>query len=169
MSRRKAGKKLTVARLREVLSYDPITGLFRWRVTMGGGMPGCIAGYEHESGYILISIDWKMHRAHRLAWLYTHGEPPAGQIDHINWTRSDNRIANLRDVSHQANQHHRSRANRNSASGLLGVTLSHGRWRAQIKIAGRHKALGVFDTPEKAHAAYLKAKRELHTASQVTR
>lgn len=77
----------------------------------------------------------------------------------------DNRIINLRDVSPQTNSQNRKRANASNSNGLLGVSkcTRRGGFIAQIRHAdGRMKRIGRFDTPERAHAAYLLTKRLLH-------
>ena len=145
------------------LSYDPETGIFRWltrpaRKIQIGDVAGCLDG-----GYIFIGINRRLYRAHRLAWLITHGAWPAGDIDHINGCTADNRICNLRDVPHAVNGQNQRATGRQSASGLLGAHRSGKRWMAKIvNREGRHVFLGRHDTPEAAHQAYLAAKRMLH-------
>jgi hypothetical protein len=156
---------LTAGRLRELLDYDPGTGVFRWRANRGRVRAGGVAGSLSVSGYLKARVDGRSHWAHRLAWLYVHGEWPRGGIDHINGDRSDNRIGNLRDVPQRINAQNRRTARRdNTSSGLLGVDwhAHRQRWRARIRLRGGRLDLGHFDTPEAAHAAYVEAKRRLH-------
>lgn len=153
---------LTVERLRELLDYDPDTGLFTWRVRTSkcvtvGAIAGCL-----DKGYLRIQIDRRLHLAHRLAWLYITGDWPPAQIDHINGIRDDNRIANLRAATRAENMHNRRKPHSNTTSGYLGVSRYRGKFMAQIKLDGKSKFLGLFDTPEEAHAVYLEAKRRLH-------
>jgi len=94
-----------------LLTYDPYTGLFTWLVdAYSNKVKGKIAGSIKE-GYINISIDRKLYRAHRLAWLYVNGVFPS-EIDHINRVKSDNRICNLREVSRSENCQNRSTSKR---------------------------------------------------------
>ena len=156
--------ELTQSYLKERLHYDPETGIFTWAVGCKGNRAGDAAGSLKPSGYRQIMIDGRLYRAHRLAWLYVYGKWPADLIDHINGLRDDNRIVNLREATAAENQQNRT-ANANNASGFMGVYW-HKRdckWRSHIKIEGRVKHLGCFDTPETASAAYLDAKAELHT------
>jgi len=148
--------------LRAALKYDPQTGHFT-RLRGSNGHPvGEIAGTVNNNGYRLIRVgNWRRYRAHRLAWLWVHGEWPKGEIDHINGERDDNRLENLRDVPMVMNQQNRRRALKRNQTGMLGVSPTKGRFKAGI-YAGRDIHLGVFDTPEEAHEAYLRAKRELH-------
>jgi len=154
---------LTQDRLKEVLFYDPDTGIFVWRQRMAAhkGQIGDIAGTVKPRGYVNIQIQRRVYQAHRLAWLYVHGEWPAQQIDHINRNPSDNRIANLRDVSASVNRRN-CRHPRNVSSIYKGVSRSRGRekWAAQIVYDGRPHYLGIFGTQEEAREAYiLEAKR----------
>src|SRR6516162_4941629 len=97
--------KLTAERLREVVTYDPATGIFTWLSRTGTDRinkawshrwAGLRAGYLHKSsGYWLITIDNKLYKAHRLAHLYMTGEWPAATIDHRQGRRADNRWKEL--------------------------------------------------------------------------
>lgn len=154
------GDSLSVERLREVLDYDPTTGEFRWR---RGRYKG-IAGAVMKLGYRTISVGGGRFYAHRLAWFYVHGAWPPDQVDHLNGDRDDNRLSNLRLATNKQNIENRHRVRSDSRSGLRGVQIHKqtGRWRARIKVAGRYRHLGLFDSPEEASRAYLAAKQELH-------
>jgi len=114
------------------------------------------------AGYRRVSVDSRRYLAHRCAWLYVHGEWPAGLIDHINTEKGDNRIANLRCVPEQLNHENIRKPKRNNQSGFLGVVAHQGKWRASVTHKRRVHRVGMFDTPEEAHAAYVAAKRRLH-------
>lgn len=102
----------------------------------------------------------------RVVWLMHTGRWPDGEIDHINGVRDDNRIENLRDVTHQTNAENRRRPVRASETGALGVTLTKdGRYRARICSKGRLLSLGVFGSADEAHAAYVLGKRRLHAGN----
>jgi hypothetical protein len=154
---------VTADRLRYLLTYEPVTGVFIRRVQLGRWKVGTVAGGVHPDGHRYIKIDGRLYAAHRLAWLYVHGEWPTQQIDHRNGQPDDNRLANLRLATNAENQHNVSSPRANNTSGHLGVT-HHRRdgWRARITIAGRRRWLGAFPTAEEASARYLEAKRELH-------
>lgn len=157
-------KKLPdLARLRELLSYDPDTGALRWRVDRTGGTKaGDIAGCIDHSGGVVVKVCGTVHKGHRLAWLLQTGTSPIGVVDHINGFRSDNRWANLRDVPRAWNQQNQRRPAKGNQSGRLGVRVVGDRYQAQLKVAGRSVYLGTFDDPDSAQQAYLKAKREQH-------
>lgn len=154
---------LTADQLREVLAYDPETGVFTWRGPTPIRMAGKQAGYATVWGYQLIGIRRKYFFGHRLAWLYMTGSWPANDIDHINGVRDDNRFANLRDVSRSVNLQNQRRARRGKHSEApLGVWRVGNRWVSQINVGGEVKHLGSFGAPEAAHEAYLAAKRLFH-------
>lgn len=154
---------LSVKRLRELVHYDPNAGtLTRIKATSNSHKVGDIAGWTTIAGYRRVNVGGHMYLAHRLAWLWMTGEWPSGVIDHINGIGTDNRWANLRDTTTQINGQNRLRARRNSRTGFLGVAQRGKRFIALIHAGPIHKYLGIFPTAELAHAAYVKAKRELH-------
>jgi hypothetical protein len=160
---------ITLERLKEILTYDPETGEFKWTGVASRTIHGSVAGYIHNrDGYHLISIKHRKYRSHRLAWLYMTGEWPKNQIDHINGIRNDNRIANLRDVTSSENNHNRKYANSNNKScGTLGVSYlkNLGMFQSYIKVNGKPFYLGCYDSKELAHEAYLTAKRKMHAGN----
>lgn len=156
---------LTLDRLKALLSYDMETGQFTWlaRTTRTTNIAvGSIAGHVHKSGYCVICIDGKGYKAHRLAWMYVHGAMPENTIDHINGARSDNRIDNLRQATNQQNAENKRKPHANNSHGYLGVSREGPRWKARIRVDYKEKYLGLFATPEEAHAAYLAAKAKFH-------
>lgn len=155
---------ITHARLKQLLRYDYVTGVFTWNVSSRGHKKiGRKAGWKDNQGYLHIRLDGVLYPAHRLAWLYVTGEwPKGGFVDHINTNPSDNKWDNLRDATKRVNQENRRRPGRNNKSGFLGVSPNGQRWSASIVSHRMKKHLGTFDTPEQAHEAYVVAKRELH-------
>lgn len=150
---------LTQKQLRQLVDYDPNTGVFTWRVTLcGRAVAGSKAGGHGGQGYVMLQVCKRRYGAHRLAWLYVYGELPTQQVDHINGNRSDNRINNLRLATNSQNQGNRS-INCNSQSGHKGVQWSKQKrkWKAVIQISGERKFLGLFDTVEDAGHAYRRA------------
>lgn len=161
---RPAKIEVTADRVREVLDYDPDTGLFTWRIRPTARkewntvFAGKIAGGLHKQGYWAIRIDEWTYLAHRLVWLYVHGCWPTDQLDHINMMRLDNRLCNLREATSSDNGCNRPMKAGNR-TGLKGVDFhkTAGRWRARICKQGCHVHLGHFDTPEEAAEAYTSA------------
>lgn len=151
--------ELTAARLRDVLDYEPLTGVFRWKVRVSTHVyPGDVAGTDKGGGYIVIALDGIRHYAHRLAWLYTHGVWPESGLDHKDTDPSNNAIGNLRPATETQN-HANTPRRADNVSGFKGASWhrTSKRWRAQIQLGNRKIHLGVFKAPEEAHAAYVAA------------
>lgn len=156
---------LTVERLRAVLDYDPLTGVFVRLVKTSNNVDmSKPPGYVSDQGYLIISVDGREYRAHRLAWLHVTGEWPSNLIDHENEIRLDNRFSNLRDLTKRGNMENQSKPYSGNSSGILGVSRCRrtGRWVANIKSNYRSQYLGRFAKKLDAQAAYLAAKALLH-------
>lgn len=143
-------------------------GRLFWRNSLSGKnrVAGKEAGHLNQDGYVVVQVAGKTAAAHRIVWLMHHGSWPVGEIDHRNGVRHDNRVENLRDVGHKTNTENRRNAVAGSQTGLLGVSVIKGRrYRARIRTDGKLVSLGIFDTAEAAHAAYVAAKRKLHAGN----
>lgn len=135
---------VTHERLKELLHYDPETGVFRRLVRRFGAHE--FPDTHDGRGYLQFCVDGRLYLAHRLAWLYVHGHWPPTEIDHKNRIRDDNRLANLRLATRSQNNWNKVRVAK-SNSGHLGVYgLKNGSWCAVI--AGRW--LGTFWVREEA-------------------
>lgn len=161
---------MTAAILRELLNYDPSTGVFTWRVKLSPVAPvGSIAGTIYKNGRRYITVRRKRYFASRLAWLYVHGQWPHAQIDHRNLNRSDDRIDNLRAASAQDNLANRG-VLRTNLLGVKGVNVAYIpakartplRYRARIRMNNELIHLGYFHSPEEANAAYATAAKRHH-------
>lgn len=174
--------------LRECLSYNPETGCFIWNERpeshfspsskrtaeqksriWNSHYSAKQAGTKDSYGYIQIRISGKSYLAHKLAWLYVNSEWP-DQVDHINHTRSDNRIGNLRKVKFHQNMKNKS-LHKNNKSGFHGIYPKGNRWKAEIGVEGKTKYLGTFDSIDEAIQARSQAENDLgfhdnHGASQ---
>lgn len=155
--------------LMSLIDYDGETGVFLWKVRRrgrGGGVrPGDRAGTLDKHGYRRIRINGFSYAEHQLALLFTTGDWPKSDVDHVNCDKADNRIANLRVVSRSINKQNLRGAHKSNPTGLLGVSQHKDskRYRAVIGLPnGVQKHIGTFDTPEEAHAAYLDIKRREH-------
>ncbi len=153
---------LTIERLRFLLHYDPATGHFVRQRTAGGQLPGTIAGNTRRDGYRTINIDGRSYYCQRLAWLWMTGNWPEVDIDHVNGCPSDNIWTNLRLATPSQNLAN-SRLAKNSSSGLKGVYFHRhtNKWCAGITHQGKKIYLGLFETPEAAHAAYAQTAQQL--------
>ena len=112
--------EITAESLRCLLAYDSATGLFTWKVSKKGpgARGGSVAGWKRPDGYMSIKLNGRKYFAHRLAWLYFHGDWPRHGIDHIDGDGSHNAIANLRDVPQALNVHNIRRDKSNKTSEL---------------------------------------------------
>lgn len=171
--------------LRQIISYDPETGVFTWcerppemfnpgrwgskvhscqcwNSNFAGTVAGSIAP---TTGYRHIRINGYTYLAHRLAWLYVTGFWPVAYLDHINGERADNRFANIREATWGQNQANKPRS-KNNISGFKGVGWHKktGKWRVRIMVRGTHIHLGYFDEDklDDAAAAYDHAARKYH-------
>ena len=158
--------ELTQSELKEMLHYNPYTGIFIWKIQNSNRVSiGAVAGCLSPNGYIVIGIDNSLHRAHRLAFLYMTGEFPKDEVDHINGISDDNMWSNLRECSRSQNManttHHK-----NNTSGYKGVYLykSSSKWYSQIAYGGKRICLGYFTCKHEAAKAYNKKALELHGA-----
>ena len=150
--------KLMAKTAREYLRYDKKTGKMYWRKTLHGKvMPGQEEG-SLSHGYMQIKIFYRVYRIHRLAWLLVTGDWPKNQIDHKNRNRADNCWTNLREATQNQNNSNCGKRSHNT-SGFKGACWHEraGRWAAHITLRGKTKYLGLHDTPEQAHAAYVRA------------
>ena len=144
--------ELTQDKLMEILSYDYDSGNFTWKSPTNRSIRvGDIAGTVTDMDYIQIGVLGKLYLAHRLAWLYVYGYFPT-EIDHINRNKADNRILNLREVTHSENQKNQ-KMNSKNTSGFTGVYKHrNGKWVAQIQVGGKSINLGYFHKIENAVA-----------------
>lgn len=171
-------KQLTQELLKELLHYDPITGIFTWLPrdvkyfkedyrcrNWNKCFSNTTAGSPNNKGYIKIIIFNKSYAAHRLAFLYVDGAFPIKNIDHINSVKNDNSFVNLRHATNSENNQNKIQCQKNNkSSGLLGVSF-HKRtkkYQATIRINKERFYLGIYATPEEAYQAYLTAKRDVH-------
>lgn len=145
---------LSQERLKELLHYNPETGVFTWKTNRrGGAFAGRKAGYLRKDGYIFIVVSECGMLAHRLAFLYMTGSVPQ-VVDHDNRCKSDNRWNNL-NMGNQSNNLKNSKLSLTNTSGMVGVRYDKVRekWHAQIGVSGQQINLGRFDTLLDAAAA----------------
>ncbi len=159
---------LTQSELKAMLDYNPDTGAFTWKVAHGSRTKGAPTGSNNGDGYLQIRIGGRVYFAHRLAFLWMTGVWPEHQVDHINGEGGDNRWCNLRDIPVAENAHNIGGPRSDNTSGFVGAWYDKrdNRWVSAIQVHGKRHNLGRFSTPEEAHAAYLKAKNELHPTHQ---
>jgi len=159
---------ITQERLKSLLTYDPDTGEFRWRVRRPRCSIDAVAGTTTYHGYTTIKLNGVTYRAHRLAWLYVFGAWPASELDHINRRREDNRITNLREATRFSNCQNREKLS-GAHSRYIGVSKGFAGkgWRAYIDKNGRRTCLGVFPTEQAAAAARQKAEKKVYADADI--
>lgn len=150
-----AKPNLTAQRLRELVHYDPSTGIFTRKVNFGKRFKaGSEAGFvAYGTGYISLSINYTHYLGHRLAWLYMTGEWPLNQIDHIDRCRTNNCWGNLRAATNKQNSENTSQSK--GSSGVRGVYFwkARNKWVARIQHHGKSISLGHHETLELATSA----------------
>ncbi len=141
----KTTKLPSQSKLREDFTYNAATGDFtrydgKW-------------GYINKDGYVQLTYEGEIYKAHRLIWKWWYGYDPE-QIDHVNGDRLDNRIDNLLNVDNKTNGRNRTKQ-RNNTSGFTGVVWHEhaGRWRSQIKVDQKQIPIGMYNTPQEAKEA----------------
>jgi len=152
--------KLTQKRLKELLEYNPKTGIFTWLKPKQKVRKCLIAGgICKKTGYRHVGVDGKPYPASRLAWFYMEGYWPENLIDHENRIRDDNRWINLRHVSRVCNVINCGISKRNK-SGVIGVSWNKNtnKWESQIQVSGKKIHLGHF--VEKVDAVKVRWKAE---------
>lgn len=141
-----AKKVLTASRLKEVLHYDPKSGIFTRIPRTAQKKPNRVAGHitvsQSGKAYIRITVDGVRHYAHRLAFLYMQGFVPE-QVDHDNGDGCDNRWRNLI-ASNPLKNARNQRQHSTNTSGVTGVSWLSTRktWVASIYMDGRLVHLG---------------------------
>lgn len=161
--------KPTAECVRELLNYDPLTGIFIWKHRADAEQrwntknAGKVAGSRTSNGYRAIAINRIKYLAHHLAWVYVVGAWPNIFIDHKNLDKADNRFENLRLASFGENSANASVRNDNK-SGFRGVYFVQSReiWHAKIRKDGIDHYLGAFDSAELAGEAYARKAKDLY-------
>lgn len=178
---------LTREQFEHLLDYNPDTGLLTWKTrpvemfsapradakaaSWNGRFAGTPITCKDAAGYLVVQINRKPFRAHRIAVALQEGECPGDrQVDHINGVRDDNRWVNLRLVEPLTNQWNKKRteAIRQGAGPIAGVKQNaKGRWECRIRFNYQHIYLGTFDSEAEAIAARQGAERAIRSAFEL--
>jgi len=158
---------MTYDEVRRLFVYEPESGRLR---RIGGRVDYPWRGIGRSARYLATTVSGKTYYAHRLVWLYHHGETPA-MVDHIDGDFRNNRVENLRACTNAQNQYNAPRKSHNK-SGYKGVAFCKGYrepWRARIIVDKQVVELGRYSTPEGAAAAYAEgAKRYAREFARIT-
>ena len=160
---------LSYENLIKILTYNPDTGDFHWKIKPSPRFPAGMKAGSNTNGYIRIHYNGRMYGAHRLAWLYVYKQHPTYQIDHINGNPSDNRISNLREATALENAQNIRKPQKNNSHGTLGITYDPQKqlWRARIGLNGKRIYIGKYKSKEDAYNAYIQTKRSLHAFNTI--
>lgn len=149
---------ITQERLKELLHYDPDTGVFTWRVRRGSTSAGTFAGAKAK--YLNIGIDGITYTGHRLAFLYMMGYMPE-VVDHRDLDKHNNAWLNLREGTNSKNQANRNVSVRNRL-GVKGVSRNGRGYYAQLSKDGKKYYSKTYHTLELAAQAYAELARKHH-------
>jgi len=144
---------------REHLDYDPDTGVIVWKkkpfrshITIDHE-----AGTVNHQGYRQIGLRGKIKFSHIVAWFLHYDEWPLAHIDHINGIKDDNRICNLRVVTHRENHHNLSIHRDGKLVGTTSVKRKNEiKWQSNIQVNGKEYHLGLFPSEKEAHESYMR-------------
>jgi hypothetical protein len=126
----------------------------------------------NNKGYGKFRIAGKSLYSHRVSYEMNVGPIPQGmQVDHLCYVRNCVNFSHLRLVTHKQNLENRFGAQRNSKSGIRGVSWNarESNWRAQIKHDGKVMCVGRFDTIAEAESAAITKRLELFTHNDTDR
>lgn len=151
---------LTQEQVRGLFSYDPDSGVLRWKKPRYGP-DRSVAGVRHSGGYLSVGINYQHYLVHRVIWLYVHGEHPP-EIDHLNGIRNDNRLVNLRACPRTQNQQN-AKLRKDNQAGIPGVNYNArvSRWQVRIQHDNVRYFIGLFERLEDAVAARKAAQETL--------
>jgi hypothetical protein len=138
---------MTPQEVRTVFAYAPETGRLLWNIVTRKTQIGDVAG-GLSNGYMQVKYKQRKYMVHRIIWCYVHGDWPNQMIDHIDGDRSNNKIANLRDVSNAKNQYNRHSLNKNNSTGHMGIMYRKrgDAYIVQIRVLGARKYIGYYKT-----------------------
>lgn len=155
----------TPQELAELLLYDPKAGILKWACrpekyfrspayakSWNDKFAGKAVGvFDNGNGYHVFVVLGQRFYAHRAAWVLTHGKYPCGSIDHIDGDGHNNKLSNLRDVSHAENLRNQ-KLNSKNKTGVTGVFWNGCSFEVYIKYQQKKYHLGKFKDLETAAA-----------------
>jgi hypothetical protein len=124
----------TKEQLEQLFIYEPDTGLLKNRINRKASKAGQIAGYIDNGGYYSVRIKNVVYKAHRLVMIMNDYTINQGEeVDHIDHCGTNNRLSNLRIVSHKTNLRNQ-KIRKTNTSGVMGISFDkkHNKWDAYI-------------------------------------
>ena len=150
----------SIERLRELFHADFERGILIRKISNNqypvGEFSGC---YDPSCGYYRVAIDQKRYLVHQVIWAMKTGEWSKKHINHISGSLTDNRFDNLRESTRRQSKQS-SKLYRNNKFGLKGVSKFKSCFRSDIRVNGKTLYLGLHDTPEQGHQAYIRAAKK---------
>lgn len=156
---------VTTDRLRQLFDYCNETGALKRKVSISrSSKVGEAIGCKHPAGYVHASVDRKVYPLHHLVWIW-HGKTHTKFLDHIDRNPSNNRIENLRAVTHAQNMWNKS-VQKNNSTGASGVSWhkTKGKYQVRIGANGSRIHLGYFDDFDLAELVSIEARAKYHGA-----
>ena len=153
-------KSVDLALVRQAFAVNEETGQLINKINRRKARAGEIAGTQRPDGYSQVCIDKTILLVHRVVFALAHGYWSDLEIDHINGDKSDNRAANLREATKSQNGANK----RLCRDGLKGASWCKRakKWRTTLRKDGKQFHIGLFETAEEAHAAYMAAATRHH-------
>lgn len=154
-----------VAKRKELPSLEYLKNIFYYdgaNLCYRNTSLACRCPMSKDVIYFVVTIEFERYLVHRIIWKIFYEEEPPNEIDHEDNDKQNNSIINLRPATHAQNIYNRLMQG-NNTSGYKGVSWHKQRekWRAYIVKDYKQKSLGLYDTPEEAHAAYVVAAEEI--------
>jgi hypothetical protein len=108
---------------------------------------------NHSDGYCKVGFNGTKIGYHNIIWVLSTGKdiPQGLEIDHINGNKLDNRIENLRLVTHRVNGQNR-KEHRDGQ--LVGFYKRDKKYYSRILINSKRIHVGYYETAQEAHRAY---------------
>jgi hypothetical protein len=155
--------------LRDLFSYSVIEGALYWKKRLSSrARLDTPAGCTDREGYMMITINGKSYRRHRLIWAYFYGDPGTNtEIDHINRIKGDDRIENLRLATRQENSYNVVYSTNKSGHPGVCWHKRDKKWRVSIRVNGVNKHLGYYTQLDDACQAYKTAALKYHGSYSV--
>lgn len=152
---------ITQEELLKIIKYDKSSGYFTW-IKPIKSKKKVYAGTEDAYGYCQISVNCKLYKAHRLAFLYVNGSLPTGEIDHIDGNPWNNSWSNLREVTRAQNVHN-SKGTAAIHKNVYAVSGNRAKpYNVKFMINGKSKSFGYYVSIVEAVNVADKIRKQLH-------